>query len=69
MTGESITWRLRFVRGMMDRITKTTDTHSKCVILIALPRQNVLLNVIRLNFRLEKNSVKDRGTGPLLTFV
>ena len=54
---------------MLDRITKTTDTHSKYVILVAFPRRNILLNVIRLNFRLEKNSVKDRGTRPLFTFV
>jgi hypothetical protein len=54
---------------MLGGITKATDTHSKYVTLIAFPRQNVLLDVIRLNFRLEKNSVKYIGTRPLLIFV
>jgi hypothetical protein len=54
---------------MLDRITKATNIYTKYVIIIAFSRQNVLLNVIRLNFRLEKNSVKDRGTRPLLIFV
>jgi hypothetical protein len=30
MAGEIITWHLRFVRGMMDRITETTDTLKMC---------------------------------------
>jgi len=54
---------------MLDWITKATHTQSEYVILIDFPRQNVLFNVIRLNFRLEKNSVKDGSTGPLLIFV
>jgi hypothetical protein len=54
---------------MLDRTTKVTDTHSKYVKLIDFPVQNVLLNVIRLNFRLEKNSVKNGGTLPLLIFL